>query len=82
MLYSNPDSRISEAFEYTGGAGYKDRQVVVYMVQQVAGYKGSLFLGPRKWLFIRSHFLLFRWSNFFFEISLCRFFPEMARYKV
>ena len=32
-----------------GGADYKDRQV--------AGYKGSLFFGPRKWLFIRSHFM-------------------------
>ena len=30
----------------TTGAGYKDRQVVVYKVKQVAGYKVSLFSSP------------------------------------
>ena len=41
----------------TGGAGYKDRQVVGYKDRQVAGYKVSLFFRPRKWLFIRSHLM-------------------------
>ena len=55
-----------------GGAGYKDRQVVVYKLQQVAGYKVSLFFEPRKWLFIRSHFLHFTRSIFLiFEVLLC-----------
>ena len=49
----------------TDGAGYKDRKVVVYKVQQVAGYKVSLFFEQRKWLFIRSHFLDLTRSNFF-----------------
>ena len=57
------------------GAGYKDRQVVVYKAQQVAGYKVSLFFEPRKWLFIRSHFLHFRSNNF-------QIFPKMDDYKV
>ena len=32
---------------YGGGAGYTDRQVVVYKVEQVAGYKVSLFRAPK-----------------------------------
>ena len=49
----------------TGGTGYKDRQVVVYKVQQVAGYKVSLFFRAPKVVIFKISLLKFNKSNFF-----------------